>query len=155
MSVSLTGKDTTILSKLGAQDRIMKDFGDGDVVNIDIPNNLVELKAGKDNNAIIAYNAQGKVTTVTMRVLMGSADDKFLNSEITSYLNNRPGYVLLSGEFTKKVGDGKGNITNKTWKFSNGIIQKYPTGKENVDGDTEQALSIYQLIFAQLDNIIA
>ena len=155
MSISLTGNDTTILSKLGAQDRTMSDFGDGDVVLIDIPNNLVEMKSGKNQNAIIAYNAQGKQTTVTLRVIMGSADDKWLNSEITSYLNNKPGYVLLSGEFIKKVGDGKGNITNNIWKFSNGIIQKYPGGKENVDGDTEQALKIYQLVFAHLDSIIA
>jgi hypothetical protein len=155
MMINLTGSDTTILSKLGAQDRIMKDFGDGDVVAIDIPNNLVELKKGKDDNAIIAYNAAGKVSTVTMRILAGGADDKFLNSEITSYQNNRPGYILLSGEFIKKVGDGKGNISNIVFKFSNGIIQKYPVGGENVDGNTDQALSIYQIIFSQIDKIIA
>jgi hypothetical protein len=155
MSVSLTGNDTLILSKLGAQDRVLKDFGDGDVANIGIPNNLVEMKSGKDGNAIIAYNASGKQTIVTLRLLRGSADDKFLNSEISSYENNRPGYILLTGEFIKRSGDGKGNITNDIYKFSNGIVQKYPESKENADGDTEQALSIYNLIFSRIDRIIA
>jgi hypothetical protein len=155
MSVSLTGSDTTILSKLGAQDRVMKDFGDGDCISIDIPNNLAEVKSGKDENAIIAFNASGQVATATLRIIAGSADDKFLNSEITSYKGNRAGYILLSGEFIKRVGNGAGVISNIIYKFSNGLVQKYPTTKENTDGDTEQSLTIYQLIFARVDRIIA
>lgn len=153
--VSLTGSDSTILSKLGVQDRVMKDFADGKCVQIEIPNNLVEIKAGKDDNAVFAYNAAGNISNVTMRILKGSPDDKFLNSEISSFKNNRPGYVLLSGEFIKKVGDGKGNITNCIYKFSNGVIQKYPVAEEDVAGDTEQAISVYVISFARLDSIIS
>lgn len=155
MSVSLTGSDTTILSKLGNQDRILKDLADGDCVNIDIPNNLAEVKSGKDQNAIIAFNSSGQVVNVTLRIIAGSPDDKFLNSEIASYKGNNAGYILLSGEFIKRVGNGAGVVSNIIYKFSNGLIQKYPTAKENQDGDTEQSLSIYNLIFARIDRIIA
>lgn len=154
MSVSLTGDDTIILSKLGDQDRVMKDFADGDTAMLDVPNNLVELKSGKNQNAIVAFNASGQNVTVQLRIIRGSADDKFLNSEITSYKNNRPGYVMLTGQFIKRVGDGTGTITNEIYRFVNGLVQKYPTVKENMDGDTEQAVAIYTLIFSRIDRII-
>ena len=155
MSVSLTGGDTIILSKLGAQDRVMKDFADGDSAVIDVPNNLLEIKSGKNQNAIIAFNASGQVVPAVLRIIRGSSDDKFLNSELTSYKRNPAGYIMLSGNFIKKVGDGTGAITNETYKLMNGAVQKYPVVKENMDGDTEQAVAIYNLIFARVDRIIA
>ncbi|RPJ58270.1 MAG: hypothetical protein EHM12_08275 [Dehalococcoidia bacterium] len=122
---------------------------------IDIPNNLVEMKSGKDNNAIIAFNASGQVVNATLRLISGSPDDKLLNSEITSYKSNRAGYILLTGEFIKRVGDGLGNISNIIYSFNNGVVQKYPATKENMDGDTEQSVSVYTLVFSRVDRIIA
>jgi hypothetical protein len=146
--VSLTGKDTSIID-----DRVLNDFGDGDVVNIEFPNNLVEGKVGKNGNVLYAYNSTGNQVTVTMRLLRSSPDDKFFNTKVIQYKQNPAGFILMDGEFIKKVGDGKGNITNDIYKLSGGIIQKMVGGKENVEGDTEQSLSIYQLFFANTDRI--
>ena len=146
--VSLTGKDTSIID-----DRVLNDFGDGDVVNIEFPNNIVEGKVGKNGNVLYAYNSTGNQVTVTMRLLRSSPDDKFFNTKLIQYKQNPAGFILMEGEFIKKVGDGKGNITNDIYKLSGGIIQKMIGGKENVEGDTEQALSIYQLFFANTDRI--
>jgi len=145
-SVSLTGKDTTIMN-----DRIFGDFGDGDCVNLEFPNNLVEAKVGKNGNSIYAFNASGRLVNVKCRVLLGSSDDKYLNSEMTRYINDPASYTLLLGEFIKRVGDGAGNVTNITYKVDGGIVQKVPGAKENVSGDTEQALAEYTIVFANTD----
>lgn len=149
MSVALTGKDTTILDS-----RMLTDFGTGDVVNIEAPNNLVELKQGKNGNAIYAYNASGKQVNVTVRVIRGSADDKYLASRMQEYINDPAGFILISGEFIKRSGDGAGNITNEVYTLSGGVIQKMPGGKENVEGDTEQAISIYVIVFSNADRVM-
>lgn len=149
MSVALTGKDTTIIDT-----RRLTDLGTGDVVMIEAPNNLVELKQGKDGNAIYAYNASGKQTVVTLRVIRGSADDKYLAARMQEYINDPAAFVLISGEFIKRTGDGAGNITNEVYTMDGGVIQKMPSTKENVEGDTEQAVSIYTLVFANSDRVM-
>lgn len=150
MSVSLTGKDTSILDN-----RVLNDFGDGDVINIDFPNNLVEGKVGKNGNVLYAYNATGNQATVVIRVLRGSSDDKFLNSKLILYKQDPPSFVLMEGEFIKKVGDGKGNVTSDIYRINGGIVQKMVMGKENVEGDTEQALAIYTLLFSNADRALS
>jgi len=149
MSAVLTGNDTTILNE-----RILKDFPDTDVVNIEYPDNLVEPKNGKNGNTIYAFNAAGRRTNVTIRVLAGSSDDKYLQAEIASYLNDPAAYTLIAGEFIKRVGDGKGNITNIIYQMKGGIIQKIPNTKENVSGDTEQAVTSYLIVFANTPRTI-
>ena len=149
MSVALTGKDTTIIDT-----RRLTDLGTGDVVMIEAPNNLVELKQGKDGNAIYAYNASGKQTVATLRVIRGSADDKYLAARMQEYINDPAAFVLISGEFIKRTGDGTGNITNEVYTMDGGVIQKMPGTKENVEGDTEQAVSIYTLVFANSDRVM-
>lgn len=143
MSVALTGNDTTIIGT-----RTFKDLATGDCVSLAFPNNLAEAKVGKNGNTLYAFNSSGKQTTVTIRVIRGSADDKHLASEMSSFINDPAAYVLLSGEFIKRVGDGNGNITADIYLMRGGIVQKIPDAKENVEGDTEQAVSIYQLLFA-------
>lgn len=150
MSVSLTGEDTIILN-----DRILADLADGDCVNIDFPNNLVEGKVGKNGNTIYSLNAQGGVSTVTLRILTGSADDKFLNSQLAAYRNDPASYTLMPAEFVKRAGDGSGNVTADVYKLKGGIVQKIPNAKENKEGDTEQSVSIYQLYFGNTTRIMS
>jgi len=151
--VSLTGDDNIILNN-GA-DRVMKDLADGDIATLNFPDKLVEAKVGKNGNTIFAFKASGKKVEAEIRVLAGSADDKWLNKELTLYQQSQPSYILLSGEFIKRVGDGKGNVTNIIYKLENGLVSGYPNAKENNDGDTEQAVAIYSLIFVNTDRIMS
>lgn len=150
MGTVLTGKDTTILNE-----RIFADLADGDCVNLAFPNNLVEAKVGKNGNTVYAFNATGKQATATIRVLRGSSDDKWLTSELNSYVNDPVAYALLTGEFIKRVGDGAGNVTADVYKFNGGVVQKYPEVKENVEGATDQGVAIYTIVFANTDRILA
>ena len=154
MGVSLTGNDTVMIGAAGLALRTFADFGDGDTAVLDFPNNLVEAKTGKNGNTIYAFNATGQVVTATIRVLRGSLDDKYLNSEMNSYLGDPAAYPLLAGEFIKRVGDGTGTVVNDTYSITGGIVQKFPVVKENVEGDTEQAISIYTIIFANTERSI-
>lgn len=151
MSVSLTGKDTIAIGSRGLALRIMVDLADGDTGVLDFPNNLVEAKTGKNGNTIYAFNSTGKVVTGTFRFMRGSADDKYLNSEMNRYLLDQAAYTLLDGEVIKRVGDGEGNVTSDVYSLDGGIIQKMPNAKENVEGDIEQAVTIWQFIFANSD----
>lgn len=150
MQVSLTGKDTTILDS-----RIMKALADGDTVLLEVPNDLVAVKVGKDGNAVYAFNGTGKMVNVTIRVIRGSADDKYLNSRLQEQIRDLASFVLFKGEFIKRAGDGAGNVTADIYKLEGGVIQKMPGAKENVEGDTEQSVSIYQLQFANSDRALS
>lgn len=143
MSVSLTGSDTTIINN-----RVINDLSDADCVNLDFPNELATVKTGKNGNVIYAFNETGKQATVTLRILRGSSDDKFLNGLITNMKSNFSGFILMTGEFIKKVGDGEGNITRDTYIMSGGVFKKQVGGKTNAEGDTEQSVVIYELEFS-------
>lgn len=151
MSVSLTGKDTIAVGSRGLAPRILADLADGDTGVLDFPNNLVEAKTGKNGNTIYAFNSTGKVVTLNIRVIRGSADDKYLNGEMNRYLQDPAAYTLIDGEIVKRIGDGEGNITNDVYSLDGGVVQKMPATKENVEGDTEQAVTIWQVIFANSD----
>lgn len=150
MSVALTGNDAAV-----TDGQVFNDFADGDTVVIDFANNVVETKKGKNGNAIYAANAQGELATATYRLIAGSKDDKYMNSRLAEYRNDSAGFVLMAGEFTKRVGDGSGNVTNITYNLEGGVIQKIPGTKENIEGDTEQAVSIWVVAFARGKRTVA
>ena len=155
MSVALTGKDTIAIGSRGLAPRIFADLADGDTGVLDFPNNLVEAKTGKNGNTIYAFNSTGVVGTMTLRVLRGSADDKYLNGEMNRYKLDPAAYTLIDGEIVKRVGDGIGNVSHDVYSLDGGIVQKMPNVKENVEGDTEQAVTIWQVIFANSDRGIS
>ena len=69
MSVnSLTGQDTVILN-----DRTLFDLADGDAGALTFPNNIAEIKTGKNKNAIYANNENGQQCELLLRVIMGSS----------------------------------------------------------------------------------
>jgi len=141
-SVALTGKDTIIIDS-----RILNDLADADTGVLEFPNNLSEVKAGKNGNALYAFNAQGVLVNFTLRVIRGSSDDKYLMSRLQQYINDPAGFIFMEAELIKRAGDGAGNITTDTYKVAGGVPQKMPAAKENVTGDTEQAVSIYAITF--------
>jgi hypothetical protein len=148
--VSLTGNDTFILNE-----RILSDLADGDTINIDVPNDIAAGKSGKNGNIIIAFNATGKTTNISLRVLTGSSDDKYINSLYSSYVNDPASFPLVQGEYIKRAGDGSGNVSNIVYKLNKGYIAKMPVTKENVEGDTEQSVTVWNFNFHNTERLIA
>lgn len=139
----MTGKDTITLNG-----RVLNDFADGVVAEIQFPNDVVNLKTGKGGNTLYALNNTGRQVEVNLRLIRGTSDDKFLNSLYASMLNNFAGFALLVGTFVKNIGDGEGNIETDTYVLSGGAIKRGVNAMENSDGDTNQSVSEWHLIFS-------
>lgn len=142
-TVAMTGNDTIVVN-----DRLLTDLADADAVTITYPDDIAAVKVGKNGNSIYSLNTTGKRAEVVLRVIRGSADDKYLNNLLTQMQANFAGFILMTGEFIKKIGDGTGNITNDTYVMAGGIFTKQVEGKSNVEGDTEQSVSIYTLNYS-------
>jgi len=140
---ALTGGDVIKLD-----DRILIDLIDGDTILLEYPADVGALKTGKDGNSIFAFNATGLNVNVTVRLVLGSADDKYLQSRLAEWIKDPSGFTLFTGQFIKRTGDGSGNITNNIYNLTGGIFTKIPAAKTNVEGDTEQSVVIYNLSFS-------
>ena len=150
MVVSLTGKDTVVINGT-----IFNDLADGDCANLTFPNTLTTLKTGKNGNAVYAFNTSGRQCKLVLRIIRGSANDKLLNQQLSLYKNDPPSFTLMTGQIVKNVGDGSGNIVHDAYILSGGIFENETDVKENADGDTEQAVAIYKLMFSNAPRQIA
>ena len=139
---SLTGSDTTVING-----RVLLDFADADNVLLTFPNDIATVKTGKNGNSIYALNSSGYQADVVLRIIRGSRDDKFLNELLALQTQDFAATTLLTGTFVKRVGDGAGGITSDTYEMSGGMFTKQVEGKSNVEGDTDQSLSIYTMKF--------
>lgn len=148
-SVSLSGADT-----ISIDGRNLADLADGDSVMLDFPNDLATVKASKNGNTIYAFNELGRVTEATIRVLLGSSDDKYLNSRLQEMKNGFSNFILVTGAFSKRVGDGKGNIATDVYQMSGGIFKKQVSAKTSAEGDAEQSVAVYVISFGNGDKSV-
>jgi len=139
---SLTGSDTISIDGIP-----LIDLGDGDVGSLTYPNELVGVKTGKNGNSIFALNETGDQAELVLRVLRGSNNDKTLNSRLVSMKADFASFVTITGQVIKKVGDGKGNVTNDIYDLSGGVFSKRVETTSNVEGNTDQSLAIYNIKF--------
>lgn len=142
-TISLTGADTVIINN-----RVLADFADGNIVELTFPNDIAQVKTGKNGNSIYGLNEMGRQCEVKLRLIRGGSDDNFMNALLVQQQNNFSAFPLMIGEFIKKVGDGQGNITNDTYVLGGGVFTKQVEGKSNTDGDTEQSVAVYSMKFS-------
>lgn len=148
-TIALSGSDTIALNN-----RVFTDLADGNCIELEFPNDIANVKTGKNGNSIYGLNESGKQCEVKMRVIRGSADDKFLNNLLAQQQANFAGTVLLIGQFIKKLGDGAGNITSDTYIMSGGVFTKQIMAKTNVEGETEQSVAMYTIKFSNAPRAI-
>lgn len=140
-SYRLTGDDTFIIN-----DRPLTDFADGDIVTIVADNDISSAVMGKGGNMVVAENEQGKLCTITLRLLKGSSDDMYLHSYYKTYEIDSALFILGNGSFSKRLGDGSGNVIFDT-KYLKGLHFSRPAydSTSNVNGDTNQAVTVYTM----------
>ncbi len=141
---TITGDDTLTLYS----GRVFTDLADDDVSTITFPADLVTLKTGKNKNTVYAKNEEGNNVQLVLRVIRGSSDDRFLNTQQATSDRDFAATELANGEFVKRLGDGQGNVVSDNYVLQGGIIMRRVDSKENVSGDTEQAIVVYTLMFA-------
>ena len=147
-SYALTGDDSIIINDIP-----LRDFANNDIGTLDLPNNLFEMATGKNGNTIFALDESGNNATLTVRVLMSSADDKRLNGMIPKS-DGFAQTILATGSVVKQIGDGQGNISYNTYVLAGGMVQKKPSIKSNVNGDSEQGVTEYTIQFAEANRAI-
>ena len=101
-TVASSGNDSLTLNNY-----IFSGLADANVVELTFPNDIAEVKVGKNGNALFALNESGKVAEMAIRVVRGSTDDQYLLGLITSQQNNFAGFTLLTGSFVKSLGDDR------------------------------------------------
>lgn len=148
-AVALSGSDT-----ININNRVLVDLADGNCAELTFPNDIANVKTGKNGNSIYGLNESGKQAELKLRILRGSADDKFLNNLLAQQQANFAGTILMIGQFIKKIGDGLGNITSDTYITSGGVFTKQIEAKTNVEGETEQSISIYTIKFTNAPRVL-
>lgn len=127
--------------------RVITDVADGDYATFGFPNSLVEVKTGKNGNSIYAYNNTGMQVDCTLRLIRSSADDVFMNAILERMKADFASFALLSATFVKRVGNGAGAVSSDTYILSGGVFTKQVEATANAEGDTDQAVSVYELKF--------
>lgn len=148
-TIAMSGADTIKINN-----RILNDLVDTDVISLTLPNDIANVKTGKNGNSIYGLNETGKQAELSVRLVRGSADDKFMNNLLAQQQNNFAGFVLMIGEFTKRLGDGLGTVASDTYILSGGVFTKQVEAKSNVEGDTEQSISVYHMKFSNAPRVI-
>jgi hypothetical protein len=148
-AVSMSGDDT-----ININGSLLTDLADANCVELTFPSEIAQVKTGKNGNSIYGLNEMGNQCEVKLRMIRGSTDDKFLNNLLAQQQNNFAGFVLMTGEFIKKVGDGEGNQASDTYILSGGVFTKIPEAKSNAEGDTEQSIVLYTMKFSQAPRAI-
>ena len=141
--VAMSGNDT-----LSINNYVFTSFADKDVAVLTFPNDVANVKTGKNGNSIYGLNESGRQAELKLRVLRASADDKFLQGLFAQQQQNFAGFVLMIGNFVKKIGSGGGQISSDTYVLSGGIFQKEPEAKTNVEGETDQSITEWMLKFS-------
>lgn len=142
-AVSLTGSDV-----IQIDDRVLSDLADQEAVKVSFPNDIAAAKAAKNGNTIFAKNETGRLAEVEIRVLLGSSDDKYLQSRLQEQQNSFSDFILVTGNFSKRVGDGAQNISTKVYAMSDGVFKKLPESMTSAEGDVAQSVSVYVITFA-------
>ena len=147
-SFSLTGNDTAVIGGV-----VFRDVADGDWFTMTFPNELANAKTGKNQNVLFASNSMGQQAEATLRLIRGSDDDLALDSLLQQQLQDFASFEVLTGQFTKRVGDGNGNVLADQYVADGGIFQHQVDAKANAEGDTEQSVSLYRFKFAVVQRI--
>ena len=141
---ALTGNDTLIINE-----RVIRDFADGSTINITLNNDSVGISTGKDDNTIFSDNRQGSNASLELRLIRGSKADIYFNGLSVQQSKDLPGFALMNGSFAKRIGNGFGNIKFDNYILLGGVFTKrMPQVNENLNGETEQGVAVYNITFA-------
>ena len=100
-------------------------------------------------DAAIAKAYEGKRRIEWKEALAGGKADAFLNGLSIQQDRDLPSFTLMNGSFSKRVGDGKGNVRRINYTLLGGTFRQNVDAQENLTGDTEQGTALYRMTFAQ------
>lgn len=143
---ALTGQDTLIING-----RIITGLADADAVSLDPDTDIASVKRGKDGNTLYAKNEEGRKVTMTIRLLISCSDSIYLNSLLQQWKQSSSDFVLMTGAYYKRSGDGTGVISTRVHQLTGGVVKRLPKAMTNVEGNTDQSLAEWQIIWGDCD----
>jgi len=148
-AVALSGRDVIVING-----NVITALANGEPIVLSFDTPIGQMKVSKDGNAIYAMQYSGQVVKVTLKVLRGSFDDQNLNSLLQDWIADPSSFNLMTGSFIKRIGDGQGNILSDVYQLAGGIFENIPGAKTSVEGDTEQSVTEYKMLFRNNIRII-
>jgi hypothetical protein len=139
---AVAGKDVLIING-----QVLSGFADADAIKLEPQGPIAQMKVSKDGNSIYSMQYSGIVAKLTVRLVRGCFDDTTLNGLLQQWMADPATFVLMSGSFVKRIGDGKGGTTNEVYQLAGGVFESIPSGHSNMDGNTEQSVSVYTMLF--------
>lgn len=144
----LTGADT-----LQIQGRTITSVCSGDWFKLLFPNEATAMEIGKNGNAIYSYDFRGEQGNSELMLLRGSDDDAFLQSLFVPMRQDFASFLLLQGQYIKRLGDGQGNIRREVCKMRGGVFGKRIEATSNAQGDLKQAISLWTMKWARATRV--
>lgn len=129
-------------------------LANGTTAQLTFPNNISEKTVGKNQNALYAKNSTGTQGQLVIRLPVGNADDKYLNTKLTQWENSPQSFILMTGYVSKPLGDGFGKTINVSYNLGGGVILKYPDYQEVAEGDVEQVVAVWTIDFTTVKRVI-
>lgn len=143
---AVTGTDTLIING-----RIITALADASAVDLTAPNDLSVVKRGKDGNLVYGKNEMGRMANMVIRLVLGSDDDKYLNSLLAQWKQSTSDFILMTGAFYKRTGDGAGGLQTKVHQLTGGVPKNFPEALTAADGNTDQSVSIWTITWGDCD----
>lgn len=135
-------------------DELVTALANGDCAIITYPNDKMGMVTGKGGNTVGAHNEMGREADLVLRVVRGSPDDKRLNSRIIEWESRSENFKPITATFTKVI-VVDGGIANEVTTLKFGLPTKGVETRENVEGDTEQVIAIYNIRFGDSKRALA
>lgn len=139
---AVAGKDVLIING-----QVLTGYADADAIKLEPQGPIAQMKVSKDGNSIYSMQYSGIVAKLTVRLVRACFDDQTLNGLLQQWIADPSSFVLMSGSYVKRVGDGKGSVTNEVYQLAGGIFEMVPSATSNMDGNTEQSVTVYTLLF--------
>lgn len=139
---AVAGKDVLIING-----QVFKGYADADAIKFEPQGPISQMKVSKDGNSIYSMQYSGIMAKLTLRLVRASFDDQTLNSLLQQWIGDPTSFVLMSGSYVKRVGDGKGNVTSEVYQLAGGVFESIPGGLSSMDGSIEQSVTTYTLLF--------
>jgi hypothetical protein len=147
--ITLTGEDFVVINGT-----VLADVADQDWGQLEFDADIANVKNSKNGNLLFAYNTTGDQGKLTMRIAVGSANDKFLTSVLNTMKADFSSFHLITGSFVKRVGDGNGKITTKVYELGGGVFKRQPNIKSNSEGDITQSVAVWEITFGHVSPTI-
>lgn len=147
MSSVYTAQDTILFTDHKGEFTVT-DLATGNVAEITAPNEMATVSTGFNGNSLLAHNEPGRQRQLVLRVVKGSGDDKRLNSWLLGWQNRSLLWKPANATLTKNLVNEQGKSFEDTYELMSGAPTGAPVTTVNTEGDIEQVVSVYTILFA-------